>query len=339
LKLKLLWQERWRLLLAGAWRLMVGALLLGLLALAIYVLTLKEQPWLAVMVALSGGLSWSLWLYWRERRQRLHLQQELLELERELNEVRKTAIAATRAKSAFLANMSHEFRTPLSIVIGYSELLAEDAENGLLQTEQTLNYLQRINSAARQLLALVNEILELTRLEAGDVVVNRGRWPIGLVIDEVKTAILPLASERNNQLMIELEVDPTTIVEIDRAKVRQILLHLLQNATRFTHQGEIRLTVTIHNNGKGPPLLQMKVSDTGEGMTGAQLDLIFEPFTRFEEQLTKRYSGVGIGLAIAQRLCQAMDGSIAVMSQPGKGTTFWVTIPLVKEQSPVAASL
>ncbi len=329
MKFASLWQRQWQWLQAVSWRVRVLVLLVVVWALVVCGLMLYSQLWLAGVVALSGGFIGAVWQYGRERARRYELQQRITELERELAEALNVARVATRAKSAFLANMSHEMRTPLNTIIGYSELLHEDVQAGVLHPSRMLDYLQRIESASRQLLALVNDMLDLARLEAGDVEVNRSQWPLSLLIDDIQAAIVPLARERNNRFTIDVAVDPNTSVFIDRARVRRILLNLLQNAAKFTQQGEIRLAITILDDGQHPPLLNLKVSDTGVGMTSAQIDLLFEPFTRFDEPLTRRYSGVGIGLALARRLCHVMGGSIAVHSQPGVGTTFWVTIPLV----------
>ncbi|WP_245668778.1 sensor histidine kinase [Chloroflexus islandicus] len=318
----------------------VALLLLGVVfASAAIALAFGSGWWLAALAGL-GGISVALaWYSWHERAQREELQRHLVDLERELIEARAAATVAMRAKSAFLANMSHELRTPLNTIIGYSELLHEDAQEGALSPEQAITRLQRIREAAGQLLSLINDVLDLARLEAGEVVVSRERWPLGLLIDEVQTAIAPLANMHSNRLSIDLAVDPATIIEVDRAKVRQILLHLLQNAVKFTRQGEIRLAVAIRDAGEGPAVLSLSVSDTGIGMSREQLDVLFEPFVRFDEALTQRHSGAGISLAIAQRLCMVMGGTIAATSQPGKGATFLVTIPLVAARAPLAIAV
>lgn len=339
MKHAVLWLKRWLWLPSASWQ-RVALLLLGVLVASAALALAFDGGWWLVAVAGLGVMSVVLaWYSWRERVQRAELRRQLVSLERELAEVRAAATVAMRAKSAFLANMSHELRTPLNTIIGYSELLHEDAQEGELSLERAIIRLQRIREAAGQLLSLINDVLDLARLEAGEVVVNREHWPLGLLIDEVQTAIAPLANAHGNRLSIELAVDPATIIEVDRAKVRQILLHLLQNAVKFTHQGEIRLAVAIRDDGEGPAVLSLSVSDTGIGMNAAQMSLLFEPFTRFDEALTPRYSGAGIGLAIVQRLCMVMGGSIAATSQPGKGSTFLVTIPLVAARAPLAIAV
>jgi len=162
---------------------------------------------------------------------------------------------------------------------------------------------------------------------------NYEPWPIGLLIKEVCATIEPLVEQQQNRLVVDVQPDPEMVVHIDRKKVRQVLLHLLDNAVKFTRQGEIKFIVTIRRSDDGTELLICNISDTGVGMTAQQLDLLFAPFTRFDEPLTQRSSGVGIGLAIAHRLCLLMNGTIAVTSQPGSGTTFLITLPLPSDQT------
>ncbi len=334
-----LWLKQWVWLPSASWQ-RVALLLLGVWVASAVLALAFGSGWCFAALAGLGGMSVALgWYSWRERTQRAELQRHLVALERELAEARVAATVAMRAKSAFLANMSHELRTPLNTIIGYSELLHEDAQEGALSPELAITRLRRIRESAGQLLSLINDVLDLARLEAGDVVVSRERWPLGLLIDEVQTAIAPWANAHSNRLSIDLAVDPATIIEVDRAKVRQILLHLLQNAVKFTRQGEIKLAVAICDDGEGPAVLRLSVSDTGIGMSREQLEVLFEPFVRFDEALTQRHSGAGIGLAIAQRLCMVMGGSIAATSQPGKGSTFLVTIPLVPARVPLAIAV
>jgi signal transduction histidine kinase len=259
--------------------------------------------------------------------------QRCKELERVLLEAQTAASAAARAKSAFLTNISHELRTPLTTILGYCELLYEDVREGTLSPERAKDQLTRMRGAAEQLLHLINDMIELARLEAGDVTIVPGRWPISLLVDEVQNTITPLAQAQQNSLIVDLKVDPRKIIIIDRDKVRRILLNLLQNAVKFTHRGEIKLTVAVQEHADGSAMLNLSVSDTGIGMSAAQLDRLFEPFTRFEEPLTQRSGGVGIGLAIARQLCHRMGGLIAVKSQPGQGTTFFITIPLIETET------
>jgi signal transduction histidine kinase len=262
------------------------------------------------------------------------MRSRLAELERELAVAQQEAAVAAKAKSAFLAHVSHELRSPLMTILGYSELLLEDVQNGTAQTDQTITWLQRIYDSGKQLLELIDNMIVLARLEVGDIEVYHDRWSLGLLLDELEKTILPLAQQRHNRFAIDLEVDPAIIIEGDRAKIRQILLQLLHNATKFTQDGTITLRVSLKSSTEGSALLNLTVSDSGIGMSDDQLDLLFEPFTRFDEVLTPRYDGVGIGLALAQRLCLAIGGSIAVTSQPGKGTTFFVSIPV----TPVSVS-
>jgi len=297
----------------------------------VYGVVWEYRGWGVVLTILTIILMIGLWQYFQHR---ITIQQQRIrELEQELADAQAVAALATRTKSAFLTNISHELRTPLNTIIGYSELLHEDVLDERLAVDEVRERLERIQAAARQLLSLINDIIELARLEAGDVPLNYEPWPIGLLIKEVCATIEPLVEQQQNRLVVDVQPDPEMVVHIDRKKVRQVLLHLLDNAVKFTRQGEIKFIVTIRRSDDGTELLICNISDTGVGMTAQQLDLLFAPFTRFDEPLTQRSSGVGIGLAIAHRLCLLMNGTIAVTSQPGSGTTFLITLPLPSDQT------
>ncbi|WP_049762734.1 sensor histidine kinase [Chloroflexus aggregans] len=329
--MKRFWLLIWRLWrlssLRQGWLLFLAIVALGT---AIAVFVWAGWWWPAILAAFGGG-----WLVATSRvMPSSHMRSRLAELERELAVAQQEAAVAAKAKSAFLAHVSHELHSPLMTILGYSELLLEDVQNGTAQTDQTITWLQRIYDSGKQLLELIDNMIVLARLEVGDIEVYHDRWSLGLLLDELEKTILPLAQQRHNRFAIDLEVDPAIIIEGDRAKIRQILLQLLHNATKFTQDGTITLRVSLKSSTEGSALLNLTVSDSGIGMSDDQLDLLFEPFTRFDEVLTPRYDGVGIGLALAQRLCLAIGGSIAVTSQPGKGTTFFVSIPV----TPVSVS-
>ncbi|WP_322823313.1 HAMP domain-containing sensor histidine kinase [Chloroflexus sp.] len=289
------------------------------------------RGWVVALTILAIVLIIGLWQYFQHR---IAIQQQYIcELEQELADARTVAAIATRTESAFLTNISHELRTPLNTIIGYSELLHEEVLDEPLSVDEVRERLERIQAAARQLLSLINDIIELARLEAGDVLLNYEPWPIGLLIKEVCATIEPLVEQQQNRLVVDVQPDPEMVVHIDRKKVRQVLFHLLDNAVKFTWQGEINFIVTIRRSDDGTELLICSISDTGVGMTAQQLDLLFAPFTRFDEPLTQRSRGVGIGLTIAHRLCLLMNGTIAVTSKPGNGTTFLITLPLPSGQT------
>ncbi|MGQ9613378.1 sensor histidine kinase [Chloroflexus sp.] len=297
----------------------------------VYGVVWEYRGWVVALTILAIILIIGLWQYFQHRIAIQH--QRIRELEQELADARAIVSIATRTKGAFLTNISHELRTPLNTIIGYSELLQEDILDEHLSGDEVRERLERIQAAARQLLSLINDIIELARLEAGDVSLNYEPWPIGLLIKEICTMIEPLVEQQQNRLIVDVQPDPEMIVHIDRKKIRQVLFRLLDNAVKFTRQGEIKFVVSVQRSDDGTELLICSISDTGIGMTAQQLDLLFAPFTRFDEPLTKRAGGVGIGLAIAHRLCLLMNGTVAVTSQSGNGTTFLITLPLPSAQT------
>jgi len=231
---------------------------------------------------------------------------------------------ANRAKSAFLANMSHELRTPLNAIIGYSEMLKETAEEDGHQ--HVVPDLDRIHAAARHLLALINDVLDISKIEAGKVELAEELFAIEPALRDIAVAIQPLAAKNQNSVEIDLDGDLGTI-QTDPTRFRQILLNVLSNACKFTQQGTIHLKASC-DRGSDPAVVRIDVSDTGIGMTADQVARLFQPFVQADASTSRKYGGTGLGLALSRRLCRMMGGDITVDSEPNVGSTFHISIPL-----------
>jgi signal transduction histidine kinase/CheY-like chemotaxis protein/putative methionine-R-sulfoxide reductase with GAF domain len=249
---------------------------------------------------------------------------------------------ASKHKSDFLANMSHELRTPLNAVIGYSEMLQEEAED--LGAAAFLPDLEKINTAGKHLLGLINDILDLSKIEAGRMELHLEEIEIGGLVRDVASIVKPLVDKNGNTLIVTCP-DDIGVMRADQTKVRQTLFNLLSNASKFTEHGTIELRVergesredeatsspsSLHSHS---PLITFSVSDTGIGMSEEQLGQIFEAFAQGDSSTSRRYGGTGLGLVISRHFCQMMGGEIAVTSQPGVGSTFTVTLPAEVTQS------
>ncbi len=252
---------------------------------------------------------------------------ELVEATREAQEARVTAEEATRAKSAFLANMSHELRTPLNAIIGYSELLQEEAAD--LGHDDFGPDLEKIHTAGKQLLALINDILDLSKIEAGRMELYLERFNLAAMIDEVFATMLPMVEKNGNTMVVHGDTSGTVFA--DQAKLRQSLLNLLSNAAKFTEGGQISIAVDQQMISE-EAYLRIHVSDTGIGMSQAQLAKLFRDFTQGDASTTRKYGGTGLGLALSRRFCQMLGGDITVTSALGQGSTFTIVVP--REMSP-----
>ena len=241
----------------------------------------------------------------------------------ELAHAVELAEAANRTKSAFLANMSHELRTPMNAIIGYSEMLVEEAED--LGQETFVPDLKKIQSAGKHLLELINDVLDLSKIESGKMTLYCEDIEVAAMVRDVEATIMPLLKKNRNTLATEIPED-VGLMHSDLTKIRQSLFNLLSNAAKFTQDGTIRLVVTTHTK-KRRQFVSFAISDTGIGMKPEQLSRLFEPFTQADESTTRKYGGTGLGLAISRRFCRMMEGDIEAASTEGQGSTFTITLP------------
>ena len=246
--------------------------------------------------------------------------EQLATLVDQLRETQRQAEAATRAKSDFLASMSHELRTPLNAIILYSELLQEEAQDE--GQERSIADLQRIQSAGKHLLELINGILDLSKIEAGKMALSLETFGVKAMIDQLVDTVGPVVQQNNNVLTVNCSDDVGTMTA-DLMKTRQILLNLLSNAGKFTRSGAVTLEARRCLAG-GTASVAFTVTDTGVGMTPQQTEKIFEAFTQADVTTTRKYGGTGLGLAIVSRFCELMGGSVSVESRPGEGSRFTV---------------
>lgn len=239
----------------------------------------------------------------------------------EAEAAREDAEEANRTKSSFLANMSHELRTPMNAIIGYSEMLMEEAED--VGQEDFIPDLKRIHGAGKHLLMLINDILDLSKIEAGKMTTFCETVDITAVVDEVRATVTPLIQKNNNKLVIDVAPEIGTIYS-DLTKLRQTLFNLLSNASKFTEGGTITLSAAPVPDSD---TVVFKVTDTGIGMTPEQLSKLFQAFTQADASTTRKYGGTGLGLAISRKFCQLLGGDITVESTENVGSTFIVTLP------------
>jgi signal transduction histidine kinase len=263
---------------------------------------------------------------------RLKAEQAAEELERrveqrtaELAVAKRRAEAANRAKSMFLANMSHELRTPLNAVIGYSEIVAEDLESG--DTSASAEDLERIRGAASHLLTLINEVLDLSRIEAGKLELRDHAFDLQSLLRGALDAVKPMAAKKRTTCAFTISEGAATTIFGDETRVRQCVLNLLSNAAKFTERGAIALQVRPCRIG-GAEAVAIVVRDTGPGISPENLARLFQPFSQVDNSATRTHDGAGLGLVITRRLARAMGGEVIAASELGKGSAFTLYLPI-----------
>jgi signal transduction histidine kinase len=250
---------------------------------------------------------------------------------KELRKMMNAAETANQTKSDFLATMSHELRTPLNVIIGYSEMLEEDIQT--MNPKETINIMQKIISSARNLLSLISGILDMSKIESGKMEIFLEPIKISDLIDELKLMMDALVKKNNNRFELKNAISSTSqlnILETDRSKLRQSLLNLLSNASKFSHNGTITL--------EAKPLLQADkkfiqfcVRDTGIGIPKELLGNLFQAFYQVDGSTTRKYDGTGLGLYLAHQFCEMLGGKIAVTSEEHKGSEFTITLPIAQD--------
>jgi signal transduction histidine kinase len=256
---------------------------------------------------------------------RTRYEAELAELVRRVESARDTAVEATAAKSRFLANMSHELRTPLNAIMGFTRIVSRGSE-GVLPERQTGN-LSKILSSAEQLLGLIDEILDLSRIEAGQVRIDIDEVDVGALLAESVASVEPLVNPAAVRLVARPS-DGLRRVATDREKLRQIVLNLLSNAVKYTEEGTVTASAATRDRR-----LVVEVADTGIGIPADERERIFDEFHQVDSSTTRPYRGTGLGLTISRRLARALGGDISVESTPGVGSTFRLELPIRPEDA------
>jgi signal transduction histidine kinase/CheY-like chemotaxis protein len=242
---------------------------------------------------------------------------------RQIDEKSEQLEAASKHKSQFLANMSHELRTPMNAIIGLSEIMLEDARD--LGRQDEIEPLQRILRAAQHLLVLINDILDLSKIEAGKMEIQLEDFAIVPLVEEVAATVRPMAEKNGNRVSVECVPDPGAM-HADPTRVRQALLNLASNAVKFTEKGTVTISAARESTDGGATIV-LRVRDTGIGMTPEQTARLFQDFTQADASTTRRYGGTGLGLAISRRFCRMMGGDITVETAPGRGSSFTIRLP------------
>ena len=263
-------------------------------------------------------------LFVRDITSKKHAEYEVNRINADLAKARDDALAASKAKSQFLANMSHELRTPLNAIIGYSEMLREEASeqgSSLLASD-----LKKINGAGHHLLGLINDILDLSKIEAGKISIFAERISLVALVSETIELIQPLAQKNKNEVLVA-GLDSAGEILTDVIKLKQILFNLLSNACKFTENGEIKLEISRLQDGSREDIA-FRIIDTGIGMSEAEVNNLFGYFSQADPSTTRQYGGTGLGLAISKRFCELMGGQVSVSSDKGVGSIFEIRLPV-----------
>jgi adenylate cyclase len=240
----------------------------------------------------------------------------------EIQDKSRQAAIGERAKSQFVASMSHELRTPLNAIIGLTDMLVTNAAR--FGTEKAQEPLQRVNRAGTHLLGLINQVLDLSKIEAGKLELNPQTVQLAPLINDVISTAGQLAEQNKNRLVVDAQENLGALT-VDPMRLRQILLNLLSNACKFTKDGEVALRVRRVADGRD--WVELAVADTGIGLTAEQQAKLFQEFTQADSLTARRYGGTGLGLALSRKLARMMGGDVTVTSEPGKGSVFTVRLP------------
>ena len=259
---------------------------------------------------------------------------ELMELNKQLSKASRLSNDANNAKSQFLANMSHELRSPLNAIIGFSELILEEHNN--LEEDEVLLDVERIHSSARYLLVIINDILDLSKIEAGKTELMLDNFALTDLLMDVKSMVQPMIDKNANHFILDHDNNLYNVLW-DELKVRQIIINLISNSAKFTKNGKIILEVKNYIE-KNEKYILMKVIDTGIGMSSGEIENIFSPFIQAKSSSFVEQKGTGLGLSITKKYCEMMNGTVSCESILDKGTTFTIKIPtIIDRRKPVKA--
>jgi len=289
---------------------------IGIISLVIYRIITRENALTEALNALREGNEL--------------LETRVAERTADLQSARDAALEASQTKSRFLANMSHELRTPLNAIIGYSDMLREDCQD--MEPEEVVTDLDKINTSGRHLLELINDILDISKIEAGKLQIDLEYFNLRSLVQDVMDTMQPLIEKNRNTFQLQYQVQAEDMYA-DPMRVRQILLNLLSNAAKFTHQGQVTLEV-LQLQAENRQWLIFSVTDTGIGISKEHQTKLFKPFSQVDASTTRKYGGTGLGLVISLRFCQLMGGNITVESEPGRGCRCVVRLPLLVTVQP-----